>query len=218
MEIIKTVEPMDKMDKKRQELKDTLLEASLPHIIFDGWSLKSLRAATSDLGIKEGMIYTVFVDPESELVEHFSDWADRRMIARLDKIDLESIKIRERIAIAVRMRLEELSGQKEALRRSILKSSPRHLYKTVDLIWRRAGDKAVDFNFYSKRALLAAILSSTTLYWLDDKSEDHSKTWEFLDRRISDVMRIPKVKANLRKVIDLTLTPIAKRWDARKTT
>ena len=71
------------------------------------------------------------------------------MIARLDKIDLEPIKIRERIAIAVRMRLEGLSGQKEALRRSILKSSPRHLYKTVDLIWRRAGDKAVDFNFYS---------------------------------------------------------------------
>ena len=77
---------MDNMDKKRQELKDKLLEASLPHIIFDGWSMKSLQAATSDLGIKEGMIYTVFVDPESELVEHFSDWADRRMIARLDKV------------------------------------------------------------------------------------------------------------------------------------
>jgi ubiquinone biosynthesis protein COQ9 len=88
----------------------------------------------------------------------------------------------------------------------------------VDLIWRRAGDKAVDFNFYSKRALLAAVLSSTTLCWLDDKSENHTKTWEFLDRRISDVMRIPKVKANLRKVVDLTLTPISKRWGAWKTT
>jgi len=209
---------MDNMDKKRQELKDKLLEASLPHIIFDGWSLKSLRAAASDLGIKEGMIYTVFVDPESELIEHFSDWADRRMLARLDKMDLESMKVRERITKAVRWRLEALSGQEEPLRRSILKSSPRHLYKTVDLIWRRAGDEAVDFNFYSKRALLAAVLSSTTIYWLDDKSQNHAKTWEFLDRRISDVMRIPKVKANLRKVIDLTLTPIAKRWGACKTT
>ena len=206
------------MDKKRQELKDKLLEASLPHIIFDGWSMKSLQAATSDLGIKEGMVYTVFVDPESELVEHFSDWADRRMIARLDKLDLESMKVRERIIIAVRIRLEELSGQEEALRRSIFKSSPRYLYKTVDLIWRRAGDKAVDFNFYSKRALLATVLSSTTLYWLDDKSEDHTETWEFLDRRISDVMKIPKVKANLKNMIDLALNPIAKRWGACKTT
>ena len=206
------------MDKKRQELKDKLLEASLPHIIFDGWSMKSLQAATSDLGIKEGMVYTVFVNPENELVEHFSDWADRRMIARLDKIDLDSMKIRERIAIAVRMRLEELSGQEEALRRSIFKSSPRYLYKTVDLMWRRAGDKAVDFNFYSKRALLATVLSSTTLYWLDDKSEDHTETWEFLDRRISDVMKIPKVKANLKNMIDLALNPIAKRWGACKTT
>ena len=206
------------MDKKRQELKDKLLEASLPHIIFDGWSMKSLQAATSDLGIKEGMVYTVFVNPENELVGHFSDWADRRMIARLDKIDLESMKIRERIAIAVRMRLEELSGQEEALRRSIFKSSPRYLYKTVDLIWRRAGDRAVDFNFYSKRALLATVLSSTTLYWLDDKSENHAKTWGFLDRRISDVMKIPKVKANLKNMIDLALNPIAKRWSASKTT
>ena len=207
---------MDNMDKKRQELKDKLLEASLPHIIFDGWSMKSLQAATSDLGIKEGMIYTVFVDPESELVEHFSDWADRRMIARLDKIDLESMKIRERITIAVRMRLEGISGHEEALRRSIFKSSPRCLYKTVDLIWRRAGDKAVDFNFYSKRALLATVLSSTTLYWLDDKSENHAKTWEFLDRRISDVMKIPKLKANFRKVVDRMLTPIAKKGRACK--
>ena len=207
MEIINTVVPMDDMDKKRQELRDKLLEASLPHVIFDGWSLKSLQAATVDLGIKEGMIYTVFVDPGSELIEHFSDWADRRMLARLDKLDLESMKIRDRITVAVRSRLEELSGYEEALRRSVLKSSPSYLYKTVDLIWRRAGDKAVDFNFYSKRALLAAVLSSTTIYWLDDKSVDHAKTWEFLDRRIFDVMRIPKVKASLRKVVDITLKP-----------
>ena len=106
----------------------------------------------------------------------------------------------------------------EALRRSIFKSSPRYLYKTVDLIWRRAGDKAVDFNFYSKRALLATVLSSTTLYWLDDKSENHAKTWEFLDRRISDVMKIPKLKANFRKVVDRMLTPIAKKGRACKAT
>ena len=116
------------------------------------------------------------------------------------------------------MRLEGLSGHEEALRRSIFKSSPRCLYKTVDLIWRRAGDKAVDFNFYSKRALLATVLSSTTLYWLDDKTENHADTWEFLDRRISDVMKIPKVKANLKNMIDLASNPIAKRWGACKTT
>ena len=210
-EIFKTVAPMDNMDKKRQELRDKLLEASLPHVIFDGWSLKSLQAATVDLGIKEGMIYTVFVDPGSELIEHFSDWADRRMLARLDKLDLESMKIRDRITVAVRSRLEELSGYEEALRRSVLKSSPSYLYKTVDLIWRRAGDKAVDFNFYSKRVLLTAVLSSTTLYWLDDNSEDHTKTWEFLDRRISDVMRIPKIKDKLKTIINLSLRPIKKK-------
>ena len=91
---------------------------------FEGVELRTGHAhgIELDLGIKEGMIYTVFVDPESELVEHFSDWADHRMIARLEKLDLESMKIRERITIAVRMRLEGLSGHEEALRRSIFNS------------------------------------------------------------------------------------------------
>lgn len=202
---------MDSLNKERQILRDKLLEASLPHVTFDGWSLKALQAATTDLGIKEGLIYTVFVDPENELVKHFSNWADRKMIDHLSELNLETMKIRDRITKAVRVRLEVLSDHKEALRRSVLKSSPVDLYNTVDLIWRKAGDKAVDFNFYSKRALLTAVLSSTTLYWLDDNSEDHTKTWEFLDRRISDVMRIPKIKDKLKTIINLSLRPIKKK-------
>lgn len=35
------------------------------------------------------------------------------------------------------------------------------------------------------------------LYWLGDDSEGHHATWEFLDRRIADVMRFEKTKAQL---------------------
>jgi ubiquinone biosynthesis protein COQ9 len=69
----------------------------------------------------------------------------------------------------------------------------------VSAIWYAAGDTATDFNYYTKRALLAGVYSATVLYWLDDKSEDFAKTWTFLDRRIADVMRVPQVLGALRE-------------------
>jgi ubiquinone biosynthesis protein COQ9 len=71
------------------------------------------------------------------------------------------------------------------------------LYRTVDAIWYAAGDTATDFNFYTKRGLLAAVYSSTLLYWLDDTSEDSAKTWAFLDRRIAEVMKVPRMLSEL---------------------
>ena len=71
------------------------------------------------------------------------------------------------------------------------------LYRTVDEIWFVSGDTSTDFNFYSKRGLLAAVYSSTILFWLDDKSDDCKETWSFLNRRIDDVLKIPKMTSKL---------------------
>ena len=67
------------------------------------------------------------------------------------------------------------------------------LYRTVDAIWYAAGDTSTDYNFYTKRGLLAGVYSSTVLYWLNDDSEGAVATWAFLDRRIADVMKVPKL-------------------------
>ena len=40
------------------------------------------------------------------------------------------------------------------------------LYSTVDAMWRAAGDTSTDFNFYTKRAILSAVYSSTLMRWL----------------------------------------------------
>ena len=86
-------------------------------------------------------------------------------------------------------------------------SQPQHaglglrcLYRTVDEMWHAAGDSATDFNFYTKRGLLAGVYTSTILFWLDDPSDGHEATWSFLERRIGDAMRIPKVTERLRKI------------------
>jgi len=200
----------DDIARRRLASRDQLLEAALPHVIFDGWGMTALSAGAADIGYSEGQIHAVFVDPERDLPAHFSDWADRRMLTRLSEMDLAAMKIRERITWAVRARLEALEGHEEAVRRLIaVKAMPgnagaalRDGYRTVDAIWRVAGDQATDFNFYTKRGLLAAVLASTTLYWLDDASDGHGETWGFLDRRIAGIMKIPKAQARVSQFVE----------------
>ena len=120
------------------------------------------------------------------------------------------MRIRDRIATAVRTRLDLLAPHKEAVRRAVAfealpGNAPRALkavYHTVDAMWHAAGDTATDWNFYTKRALLAGVYTSTVLIWLGDQSEDCAETWAFLDRRIEDVMRIEKAKAKVRGFAD----------------
>ncbi len=131
------------------------------------------------------------------------------MIAALAERDLASMKIRQRIATAVRVRLEQNIEHREAIRLGLAHmASPRRageglrwLYHTVDAMWRAAGDTATDFNFYTKRMLLAGVYTSTLVYWLDDHSQDCGDTWAFLDRRIEDVMQIQKFRGRVEKLV-----------------
>jgi ubiquinone biosynthesis protein COQ9 len=60
-------------------------------------------------------------------------------------------------------------------------------------MWYEAGDRSADWNHYTKRGLLASVYSTTLLYWMSDGGDDEGdfpETWAFLDRRISDVLKI----------------------------
>ena len=182
------------MDKTRAKL----LEATLPHIAFDGWTEKALLAGVAELGLDRAEALIAFPGGPAELIDYFSAETDRRLLAELEKQDLADMRLRERVALGVRLRLERLAPHREAVRRGLgFLSLPRNaglglkcLYRTVDAIWHAAGDTSTDYNFYSKRLLLAGVYSSTLLVWLNDRSEDFAETWAFLDRRIEEVLKV----------------------------
>lgn len=196
-------------------LRDKIVEAALPHVPFDGWTPRAARRAAADLGLTRADAMRAFPFGAADMVAHFSDLADRRMVAELERRDIASMKIRERITTAVRVRLEQAAPHREAVRRALaVLALPSNvvlggkcLYRTVDAMWVAAGDRSTDWNFYSKRSLLAGVFSSTVLYWLDDRSDDMADTWAFLDRRIADVMRIPKVTGRVRSFVDRLPNP-----------
>lgn len=189
----------------REVQRDQLLEAALTHVPFEGWSRRSLFAAAADLGIEPGVARRLFPRGGDDLLVHLERWADRQMAARVDLDELQELRIRERIARLVRARLEVLTPHREAVRRAtaarLLPSNAlaatAALWRTVDLMWSLAGDRATEASYYTKRSLLAAVWSSTFLYWLDDRSEDHEATWAFLERRIDNVMQIGQLRARV---------------------
>jgi len=197
------------------DIRDVILEKALPHVAFDGWTVTALAAGARDAGLDAARAQLAFPGGEVEAIRHFSDWLDGRMLDALAKRELKAMKIRERIATAVMARLDLALPHREAVRRSLAVLALPHntpvalglLYRTVDQIWHAAGDTSTDFNFYTKRGLLAGVLSATTLYWLNDASEDQQDTRRFLDRRIEDVMRVPQTFGRLRKLVESLPTP-----------
>ena len=184
--------------------RDAIIEATLAHVAFDGWSWQAVEAGAKDAGHDLVTAKRVFPGGLGEIADHFARWSDRRMLAALDAQGLGGMRIRERIHACVKTRLEINAPYKEALRRLLsFLALPQNAGLTAKMTWRScselwyaAGDTSTDWNHYSKRGLLASVYTSTILYWLSDEGEatedgdvDYPDTWMFLERRIEDVLK-----------------------------
>lgn len=174
------------------ELRDAILEATLPNVLFDGWTDHALRTGARGAGYGPEMVLHAFPEGAADAVAWFSDWADRKMAEAYAAEDTGALGLTARVALAVRLRLQVLEPHREAVQSSMAwLALPPHggmaarlLYRTIDEIWRLAGDSATDFSFYTKRAVLAGVYGAVVLYWLGDDSEDRVATWDFLARAL----------------------------------
>ena len=184
---------------------DRLLDAVIAHVPFDGWSEKAFAAAISDTQIQPALGRALFPRGPVDLALAYHRRGDTRLRQALSEADLDHLRFRERVAFAVRKRLE-LNADKELVRNATtLFALPHHaadgaraIWETADTIWNALGDKDRDYNWYTKRLTLSGVISSTVLFWLGDASEENAATWAFLDRRIDGVMQFEKVKAQVR--------------------
>jgi ubiquinone biosynthesis protein COQ9 len=186
------------MDKALEKL----VYAALPHVAFDGWSQATLAEAAADSGLSLAEAEALVPRGGVDMALAYHHLGDAQMVEELAARDLEAMRFRDRVTLAVHLRL--VGSNAEVVRRgSALFALPlyaadgaRALWGTADAIWVALGDTSTDVNWYSKRATLSAVYAATVLYWLGDDSPDHEATWAFLDRRIADVMAFEKVKAS----------------------
>lgn len=182
-----------------------LVQAALPHVPFDGWSTAALTAAADDSQTPPALARALFPRGGLDLALAYHRAGDQQLRDALAAMDLKSLRFRDRITSAVRLRLQ--SADRECLRRSAaLFALPQHLaegsravWATADTIWTALGDTSTDLNWYTKRASLSAVYGTTLLYWLGDDTPAQQATWAFLDRRIENVMSFEKTKASFRE-------------------
>lgn len=188
-------------------LKKALLKEALKDAAFDGFTDGMLAKAAKKAGADKNTLTRLFPEGVLSLIEYFSSSLDDAMEEKLKALDLSKRKIRERIKLAVMTRLALLAPNKEAARRAAaMMTLPMHagraskmMYRTVDAMWRAAGDTSTDFNFYTKRGILAGVYGSTLVRWFNDTGEDESATEAFLDARIENVMQFEKFKAKAKE-------------------
>jgi ubiquinone biosynthesis protein COQ9 len=174
--------------------------------VFDGWTQKAIDSAAAQLGIEPAQARLAMPKGEAGLIDCYIQEVDRALADWFTPERLEGLKIREKIRSLVWQRVEIMGPAREAVRRGLaILAMPQNLplalrisWRTADLMWRIAGDTSTDFNHYTKRMTLGAVYASTLLVWLDDDSEGWSETAAFLDRRIDDVMKFEKFKAQWR--------------------
>jgi ubiquinone biosynthesis protein COQ9 len=205
----------------REQQRDRLLEAALVHVPFDGWSRRSLVAGARDIGLEPAQARRLFPRGGDDLLAHLDRWADREMLARIDASTLDGMRVRDRIAALVRARLEALAPHREAVRRGVAArllptnalAAGGSLWRTLDIIWTAAGDRARDASYFTKRTLLGAVWTSTFFYWLDDRSPGQGDSWAFLERRIDNVMQVGRARARLDDTLErfARFNPLAAR-------
>jgi len=189
-----------------ERLRRKLALAVGENAVFDGWTQAAVDSAARQLGVDPVQARLAMPKSQTGMIDTYIRQVDRELEASLTAQQLAAMKIREKIRELVWRRLEIMGPAREAVRRALaILVMPQNLplalrisWRTADLMWRIAGDTSTDFNHYTKRMTLGAVYGSTLLAWLDDESDGWADTAAFLDRRIDDVMKFEKLKAEWR--------------------
>ena len=180
--------------------KDKILLAALDYVPELGWSWHAIEQGVAKAKLKPETAVQGFPNGALDLLAHFADWAEREMIGRVQKQRLIQMKVRDRVRLCVENWFEVMSPYKPQVQMALRSSwqpnrgilSLKNMAKLCSAIWYECGDNATDFNYYTKRALLAGVIASTLPVWLRDDSDSQQKTHDFIYNRIDNVMTIGK--------------------------
>ena len=183
------------------ETEQQVLDAALRIAPRLGWGRATLLAAARDCGLSPPEADLLFPNGSRDLAALLSRRHDAAALAALP--DPATLKIRERIRVAVVARLDAAAADQTALRRWLgflslptnLPLALRLVWESADHLWRWAGDTATDENHYSKRAILSGILIGTLV---QDLTAGRGAALETLDARIQNVMDFEKWKAGVK--------------------
>ena len=142
------------------------LDAMLPDVPFDGWTEATAARAAKQAGLSEGEQALAAPNGVPDLIDAFFDRAGQAAREALADQDISALKTPARVKAGVLAWLAALEPNREAVRRAAVRgllpwgaaSAVQRTWRIADMVWDEAGDTSEDYNRYSKRGLLAAVI------------------------------------------------------------
>lgn len=164
---------------------------------YNSWDESTMKQISKDLDLDPNYYLIIFKDGIPEIMDYYDSTLDNQMEEIL-RAHTKPEKIRDRIALALSIRLKLDTRAKRSLK---LKS----VWRSCDIIWKYAGDKSIDFNYYSKRTLLSAVYIPSFHFYKKDNSLDYIETEEFIKSALERVIKIFSIKSKLPKAENIPI-------------
>lgn len=192
------------IEEKRRLKKIQFFEAIDKILPFSDWNEQLIAATEKECDFVQGYNFALFPGGIKEIIKLYEAWRDQQMLEALKNLD-SNIKIREKIALALKTRIKSIGPKIIYIKNSCYFAIPSNLmlgtniaWETCDKIWKFAGDTATDFNYYSKRGLLLGVYLSTIMFYISDSSENHGDTDAFIVSAIDNIINIAKLKDSIK--------------------
>ena len=186
--------------------KIKILEASKKILMIRSWDEKSLSLISKKTNISANEINLLFPNAFFDLIIFSLDQINIELERKFQTYNILRFPLHLRIKKILMHKFNLMNKNKKFYNKiffNLLLPSKnqfklKQLYKSVDIIWYIAADNSTDFNFYTKRMILAGIYIRLMLFFFNNN--DLIKLEELLDKDLKRVLKIPKLKAKFKIV------------------
>ena len=164
-----------------------------------------LKIISNQYNLDKNQTDLLFPEGNNDLIKFALEQLNIDLENFCKKIDLIRLPVHKRIRKILISKILIMNKEKIFYKKIFLNllipkkqlSLPSQLYKSIDQIWFIAGDSSVDFNFYSKRLILAGIYTRVILFFFNN--DDQITLEKILDAYLQRVKKIPELKSKINK-------------------
>lgn len=176
--------------------QDKLAKLFIQEVPKFGWSRETLLHCAKKQNLSTPNLALMFPSFEYDVLKYLIAQNNSLVEKNYNSFNNSRLKTRDKIKTIMELKFDSNAYLKDALpemlkfllRPGNIFMSIKMLHQNSDFIWKLAGDKSNDFNYYSKRGLLSMVYLATLIYWLNDKSNKGIGTKNFISKSVDGIV------------------------------
>ena len=195
-----------KQQKKDHNNKLAILDKAKVIVRAQGWS-KDVIDKLIEQKVNTSNLTIYFENNYKSLIQFSIDELNSKLEIQIKKTNILNFPTNKKIKKILLFRLniinDDLMFYKKTFNHLLIPKNleimKKSLYRSVDNMWYLGGDNSTDFNFYTKRIILA-IIYINSLFVLFNKNIEHAE--KNVDKNLKKISKFPKLKNRLSFIKD----------------